>query len=200
MTVTALYADITSKGLDQATLVQFLGNVRDQVNELVAQANQLRKNALYNVFGNPGFVISTNFDVKNGTAVFYTNGGTLKTLAANANFDTGTTKTITTAKWSAAALSVDASGNGVVTWAPLGTYATEAAAIAAIPVVAATETAIGYVTVLAAGSTWTAGTDALASGTGGTPATTTNYYNSINANATQIGAAVTSTSLTLNKG
>jgi len=31
--------------------------------------------------------------------------------------------------------------------------------------------------VQAAGITWTAGTDALAGGAGGTPATTTNYYN-----------------------
>ena len=64
--------------------------------------NQLKKSLLYCVFGNPGFVIDTNFDVKNGTAVYYANGGTLKTLSANANFDTGTAATFPTAKWAAA--------------------------------------------------------------------------------------------------
>lgn len=200
MTVVALQTDITTKGLDQLTLVQYLGNVRDQVNELVSQITQLRKAALYNVYGNPGFVISTNFDVKNATGVFYSNGGTLKALNTNSNFDTGTTKVLTASKWGAAVLSVDASGTGIVTWASGGAYASEALAIAALPAVAATETPFGYVTVLSSGSGWTAGTDALTTGTGGTAATTTNYYNSINANSTQIGAAVTSTALTLAKG
>lgn len=55
-------------------------------------------------------------------------------------------------------------------------YATEAAAIAALPAQSADKVQVGYVTVLATASTWVAGTDALAGGTGGTPATTTNYY------------------------
>mgnify|MGYP003333710713 FL=1 len=55
-------------------------------------------------------------------------------------------------------------------------YATEAAAIAALPAQSADKVQIGYITVLASASTWIAGTDALAGGTGGNPATTTNYY------------------------
>lgn len=220
--MTALKNDITANGVWQGDLVTYLGNVRDVVNELQADhatfksvvddakalLNQLRKQMLYGCFGNPGFVIDTNFDIKNGTAVYYTNGGTLKTLSANANFNTGTTKTITGSKFSAALLSVDASGNGVVTWAA-SSYDSEALAIAALPAVAATETALGYVTVQAHASGFTAGTDALASGTGGNVAAATTYYNSINPNAAQIGAAVStsapatltnSTALTLAKG
>lgn len=142
----------------------------------------------YALFGNPGFQIRTNFDVQNATAFFYTNGGVMKTFAATGAFDTLTVKTITTARWAAALLSVSAAGAGVVTWCT-GDFATEALAIAALlgttnpgqaaanPALPAGNTPVGYVTVLAAGSTWTAGTDALAGGAGGTPATTTNYYN-----------------------
>lgn len=55
-------------------------------------------------------------------------------------------------------------------------YATEALAIAAMPAKTANKVPVGYVTILAASPGWVAGTDALAGGTGGTPATTTNYY------------------------
>ncbi len=223
MTALPLPDEITETGVSQGSLVDLLTNILAVVNELQANhdtfkgvsddskalINQLRQSRLYGAYGNPGFVISTNFDVKNGTAIFYTNGGTLKTLGANTNFDTGTSKTITLSKWAAATLSVDASGTGIVTWTTGGAYTSEALAIAALPACAATETAVGYVTVLSSSSGWTAGTDALASGTGGTPATTTNYYNSINQNVVQIGSAVAtsapaalvnSTALTLHKG
>lgn len=56
-------------------------------------------------------------------------------------------------------------------------YATEALAIAAAPAKTSAKARIGFVLVQASGSGWVAGTDALAGGTGGTPATTTNYYN-----------------------
>ena len=55
-------------------------------------------------------------------------------------------------------------------------YATEALAIAAIPAQSADKVQTGFVTILAASPGWVAGTDALAGGSGGTPATTTNYY------------------------
>lgn len=131
--------------------------------------------------GNPGFQIRSNFDIQNANAISYLNAGVLKTLAATQNFDTGSAAQIATTKWGIAVLSLDASGNPVVTWytASGAGYASEAAAIAAASPVPATHTPLGYVTVQAAGSTWAAGTDALAGGAGGTPATTTNYYNSI---------------------
>lgn len=163
----------------------------------VTLVNQLRQYALYRCFGNPGLVIDTNFDVKNGTAIYYTNGGTLKTLSANTNFDTGTSATIATTKWGVAVLTVTSAAATAVTWftnAGAG-YADEATAIAAITAPAATSTVVGYVTVQAAGATWTAGTDALQGGTGGTAATTTTYYNNDNPNATILGAAATATTV-----
>ena len=204
---------ISETGMDQGALVTWMRNVQTLLNEVVgdrsamdgldvnvkALLNQMRKNALYNVFGNPGFAIDTNFDVKNATAVYYTNGGTLKTLGANTNFDTGTAKTVTASLFNAAILSVNSSGTGVVTWASAAGYASEALAIAALPACAATETAIGYFTIQAHASGFTAGTDALATGSGGNVAAATTYYNSINANATQIGAALSDTLATMSE-
>lgn len=56
-------------------------------------------------------------------------------------------------------------------------YASEALAIAALPAQSADKVIVGYVTILAGAGGWVAATSALAGGTGGTPATTTNYYN-----------------------
>lgn len=197
--VTELMADHATfkTAVDQTeTLVEELhddhATFKSVVDDLKARLNQMYRLTNYAVLGNPTFAIDTNFDVKSTEPISYLNGGTLKTLADNANFDTGTAATIATVKWGAAVLSVNSGGTGVVTWAAgaPATYASEAAAIAALTDPGATDTVMGYVTVLAAGSTWTAGTDALTGGTGGTPATTTNYYNAINPNSLLLGAAV----------
>lgn len=158
--------------------------------------NQLRQAQLYAALGNPAFVIDTNFDVKNGNAISYLNGGTLKTLSANSNFDTGTAATVAGSQFAAAMLTVNASGTGVVTWATAAGagYASEAAAIAALAAPATTDTVLGYFTMQAHASGFTAGTDALATGTGGNVALATTYYNSINGNTLMIGAAVSTSS------
>lgn len=116
--------------------------------------------------------------------------GVSKRLAASTNFDTGTAATITSAKWGIAMISWDGT-TATVTWQNAATamaYASEAAAIAALgttPLIPAAGFApIGYVTVLAGALLWTAGTDALQGGLGGTPATTTNYYNDPSLNGT----------------
>jgi len=143
--------------------------------------------------GNPGFVIDTNFDIKNGNAVSYALAGVLKTMAANTSFDTGTAANIATSgKWGIAILTYDGT-TPTVTWAQASaamSYATEADAKAALGVLATLIpasgfAAMGYVTVQSdAAATWTAGTDALAGGTGGTPAQTTTYYNDPTLNGT----------------
>lgn len=170
-----------------------LNKVVTDLDGLNALVTQLRTAHLYAPLGNPGFQIRTNFDVQNANAISYTNGGTIKTLSATSAFDTGTTKTITASKWGAAILSVDSSGTGTVTFASGAGYDSEALAIAGLASPGATHTVLGYVTILAAGSTWTAGTSALQGGTGGTPATTTNYYNSVNPNSLYFGSAYTVT-------
>ena len=177
------------------TVNQLVADLAAVRTELIAAATAASAHATmlaserYRALGNPGFVIATNFDVKNGTAIPYTNAGTLKTLAANTTFDTGTSATFPAGMWAAATLSVDGTGTGVVTWNTnaSGGYLAEALAIATLTAVPDGNTPLGYFTVLAAGSSWVAGTDALAGGTGGTPATTTNYYNSIDPNSTVFG-------------
>lgn len=219
----ALKANIVESGMNQGDVVKLLGNLVTLINELQEDhatfktvvtdnktlLNQLQVAKLYGALGNPGLAISTNFDVKNANAISYLNGGTLKTLGANTNFDTGTAKTITGSLFGAAVLTVNSSGTGVVTWATGAGYASEALAIAALVAPAATDTVVGYVTVQAHASGFTAGTDALTTGTGGNVATATTYYNHINPNSTVVGAAVStsspatltaSTALTLNAG
>lgn len=184
------------------TLLYQLTAIANDLSAAAALVTQLRTHALYRALGNPGFAINTNFDVKNANAISYVNGGTLKTLAANTNFDTGTAAVIAASKFGAALLSVDATGTGVVTWftAAGAGYATEALAIAAITAGAATETPLGYFTVQAHASGFTAGTDALTTGAGGNVATATTYYNSVNPNSVYIGAAVAVDSITFSNG
>lgn len=141
-------------------------------------------------FENPTFAIDTNFDIKNTEPVTYFTNGLARTLSDNTSFDTGTTATITAAKWAIAILTHNGT-TATVTWAKttVMAYASEALAIAALgkisTLVPATDFAsLGYVTVLAGAALWTAGTDALEGGTGGTVATTTNYYNDPSLNGT----------------
>jgi hypothetical protein len=167
-----------------------------QFNKAVADVDALRAYALNRVLGNPGLALSSNFDVKNGNAVSFMINGVFGSLAANTNCDTGTTVTIATTKWNAFLITVATPTSPALTatWATAAaTYASEALAIAALAAVTvpASSAIVGYVTVQAAGATWTAGTDALASGTGGTPATTTNYYNDVN--ASNLGLATVTT-------
>lgn len=199
MTLNLLDTGMEPVGITEGDLYKLLQNLQTVVNQLqaarildIALINQIRNLELYYPIGNPGFAISSNFDVKNANAISYVNNGTLKTLSANTNFDTGTTATIATTKWNAALLSVNSSGTAVLTWANAAgaaSYASEALAIAALAAAAATDTVLGYVTVQAAGGTWTPGTDALTTGTGGTAATATNYYNHANPNSLLLGAA-----------
>jgi len=158
--------------------------------ELITLQNQLRRLELYKPLGNPTFAIDTNFDVKSTEPISYLNGGTLKTLADNTSFDTGTSKTITASKYGAAVLSVNSSGTGVVTWASGAGYDSEALAIAALTDPGATHTILGYFTVQAHASGFTAGTDALTTGAGGNVATATTYYNAINPNSLLLGTAI----------
>lgn len=91
----------------------------------------------------------------------------------------GALGTIPTAKWGIIAIDRVAAGTTTfVSGAANYTtgYATEALAIAACPAKTTDKARVGYVTILATTPGWVAGTDALAGGTGGTPATTTNYY------------------------
>lgn len=127
---------------------------------------------------NPVFGIDTNFDVKNTVAFDIVSGGLFYRIAADVNFDTGTTEALAADTWGIAILTITTAGVGTLTWAGVD-YSTEALAIAAVDgiTVPAGEIFLGYVTVKTGAATaWTAGTDALQGGTGGTPSADTNYY------------------------
>lgn len=159
--------------------------------DAVVQFNALALFLANRTYENPVFAIDTNFDIKNTEPITYWVSNVAKALADNANFDTGTAATITAAKWGIAILTHDGT-TATVTWATTAAamgYASEALAKAALGVLPTLVPAtgfcsLGYVTVLAGASLWTAGTDALTTGTGGTVATTTNYYNDPSLNGT----------------
>lgn len=118
------------------------------------------------------------FDYQIGAA----SGGvnTFKKKALSAGLTFGALGTVPASKWALVLIQIDAAGTvSFVSAAANYTtgYATEAAAIAAVPAATAANAVMGYITVLASASTFVFATDALAGGTGGTPATTTNYYN-----------------------
>lgn len=106
------------------------------------------------------------------------------TIAAETAKAFGALGTIPTATWGLIAL--ERIANGTTSFLSAADnystgYASEALAIAAIPAQSADKAMTGFVTILAASPGWVAGTDALAGGTGGTPATTTNYYGIVGA-------------------
>jgi hypothetical protein len=164
---------------------------------LKSLVNSNRAAVLNRVTGNPTLVINSNFDIKTSANITYTIAGIPYNLPSGTSIDTGTAATTPTTKWIAGLIEVNSSGTVSIQYTA-GNLATEAAALtamAALTPVVATKCVIGCFTVQAAGATWLAGTDALASGTGGTPATTTNYYNGVcgssaigSADATTIGA------------
>lgn len=165
-------------------------NIGGAIRDLLINYNAQIRFDRNRTFENPTFAIDTNFDIKNTEPVTYFINGVAKTLADNTSFNTGTAATITAAKWGIALLIHDGT-TATVQWssASVQGYATEALAIAdlgkkTLTCVPANYAGLGYVTVLAGASLWTAGTDALEGGAGGTPATTTNYYNDPSMNGT----------------
>lgn len=90
----------------------------------------------------------------------------------------GTTTPIKAVKWGLFTIERVAAGTTTFVGASGNStgFTTEALAIAAMPAITAGKTRTGYVTLVAGASDWTAGTDGLVGGSGGTVATTTNFY------------------------
>jgi hypothetical protein len=122
---------------------------------------------------------STDTRVGTAAAVFTILGVPVVKAVSDAGTAFGALGTIPTGTWGVIALDVIAAGtvtfaSGAVNYTT--GYATEALAIAALPVRTAAKARMGYITILAASPGWVAQTDALAGGSSGAPATTTNYY------------------------
>lgn len=122
---------------------------------------------------------STDTNVGTAAMVFSVAGVPVVKAASAAGTAFGALGTIPASTWGIIALDVVAAGtvtfrSGAANYTT--GYATEAAAIAALPARLTVKPTIGYVTILASASTFVVGTDALAGGSSGNPATTTNYY------------------------
>lgn len=122
---------------------------------------------------------STDTDIASGALT-----GSIKGVPfAKAAVTTGTAisaQTIPADKWGIYSLDIVANGTITVTAGAANAttgYATEAAAIAALPPRVTAKARMGYITVLTAdGEDWIAATDGLAGGASGNPASETNYY------------------------
>lgn len=122
---------------------------------------------------------STDTQVGTAATVFTILGVPVVKAVSDAGTAFGGLGTIPASTWGIIALDVVAAGT--VTFASGAAnyttgYASEAAAIAALPARITAKARMGYVTILASASGFVVGTDALAGGSSGTPATTTNYY------------------------
>ncbi len=105
--------------------------------------------------------------------------GVPATIAAATNQAMGTAAvTVKAVKWGIFGIEQIADGTTTFTNAAgnAAGYATEALAIAGKPAQTANKVRVAYVTLVAGASDWVAGTDGLAGGSGGTIATTTNFY------------------------
>ncbi len=175
--------------LSATTPVQVL-NQNSTERDLLINYNAQIQYERNSVKDNPTFGIDTNFDIKNTEPCTYSFAGVLQTLADNTSWDTGTTATIAATKWGIALLLHTGSATSLVWAASAMSYPTEAVAKSVLGTItnlcpsAAAPVAMGYVTVQAGALLWTAGTDALTTGSGGTVATTTNYYNDPTLNGT----------------
>ena len=179
-------AIITTANLPATSTIDFFGESGNPRRDLMLQFNALMKQqvALALAFTSDGVLKGTA--LSRGTTVtlassqaVITIAGVPVSIAATTAQAFGALGTIAASRWSI--IAVDAVAAGTITFAVSANFATgfttEALAIADAPAKTASKARIGYVTVLATASAWVAGTDALAGGTGGTPATTTNYYN-----------------------
>jgi hypothetical protein len=180
-------AIVTTATLPATSSFDEAGEVGGAVRDLVINYNALYKQqaALALAFTSDGVLKGTALSI--GTTVtlattqcVITIAGVPVSVAAQTGQAFGSLGTIPASTWGI--IGVDAVAAGTISFASASAnyttgYASEALAIAAAPAKTSAKARIGYVTILASSSGWVAGTDALAGGTGGTPATTTNYYN-----------------------
>lgn len=211
---TALKTGIDPTGWSQEDVVLALQNIRDLINELQTNhgtfrtaVNALRFHALSRAFAKSGLAIGgTTTKYKHTTQVAFIAGGLLQLSATTADHTFTGTETITADKWGVFLITLAGT-----TWkstaaaaSPMA-YATEAAAIAAMPEPPANEAVMGYITIRARTAvTFTAGTTTLTADNGSGNSQTVNYYDGGLADMVSLVAApatlTNSTAITLAKG
>lgn len=171
---------------DHATLVTVITDLKARVNELIAAhyGDSLLTSTTLSRGSTDLAVATTQFE-------FSVDGVTEAKAAVTAGTALAV-GTIPQDKWGLYLFSIAAGGTITSTAAAANFttgYASEAAAIAALPATPAGEVSMGYATVLTGvGATFVGGTDALQGGTGGTPSSDTNYVST----SVGVGAAVSS--------
>ncbi len=160
--------------------------VNNLINDVQAINQALTTDAFYGWYGvgpnsltTPMGIGSTDTQIGTAACIFAIAG----VPVIKARVDAGTAigaQTVPADKWAIYALDIVAAGTITVTAGAANAstgYATEAAAIAALPQRVTVKARMGYITVKTKAATaWIAATDALAGGSSGNPASVTNYY------------------------
>lgn len=157
----ALYlkaGDITSRGMSQKDLVQFLTNTVTISNEAKADYNLLRRQMLNRSFGSADIAVSTT-TINVATEIDYTVNGVFYTKAATNGVTLTANAAQTAATYRLYLLSLDSSGTVTCTQGAATT--TDTAVLPACPT-PATQTPFAYFKILTgAGQTFTSGTTSL---------------------------------------
>ncbi len=173
----------------------FDAQIGTKLDQLITLANALRSFVIGDrlVAGDPALARgSTDRNVASGL-IYYQIGGAFLTKAAVAAGTALAAGTIPQDKWGVYLFSIDNAGTiscaaGAANFST--GYASEAAAIAALPKTPANQVSLGYITVKTkVGFTFVGGTDGLAGGASGNVASTTNYYDAVVNNEAVVGAA-----------
>jgi len=158
----ALYlhaGDITSTGMQQKDLVQFLTNTTTMSNEIKDDYDLLRRQILNRSFGNAGVVASTT-TVNIATAFDYTINGVFYTKAATNEVALSANTAQAESTYCLYLLSIDSAGT--VTCTKGANATTDTAVLPACPT-PATQTPFAYIKVLTgSGETFTSGTTSVA--------------------------------------
>lgn len=190
-----LRSSIKPNGMGEGDLYAVLANLRDVVNELQAAhatnrtlmadnkalLNALRTQIFNRAMGSPGLVIGSGATTsyRHGTDSAYLAGGIFGAMGAAADHAFTSAHVITQNLWGVFLITLSAGGTWKTT-VPSATqaYASEAAAIAAMPAPPADEAIIGYITIRARSTVnFTANTTNLTADNGVGNSQTVNYYN-----------------------
>jgi hypothetical protein len=192
MTALPLNQNVEERGWLKGDVYRALSNLHDKVNELgddhatfktvvddlKTLVNALRSQIFNRALGAAGLAIGgTTTKYKHANQIHFCEAGVLKLSATTADHTFTGTEVITQNLWGIFLISLAGT-----TWksTPAGAtmaYATEAAAIAAMPAVPANEAVIGYITIRARSTAnFTAGTTTLTADNGSGNSQTVNYY------------------------
>lgn len=208
----ALKNNIETTGMAEEDLVLTLQNIRDLVNELRADhatfrtaVNALRTHSLSRAFAKSGLAIGgTTTKYKHATQVAFIAGGLLQLSATTADHTFTGVEVITQNTWGLFLVTLAGTTWKTTPAAALMAYASEAAAIAAMPEPPANEAVMGYITIKARSTVdFTAGTTTLTADNGSGNSQTVNYYDGGLADMVSLIAApatLTAADVTLAKG